>query len=172
MRHQHAGLAIPDFPLAYGRVWPSVDAVELARINASRVEVIAVKPITLSQIHLQMTHRMLAVMITAIIAVSAWKVRRATGKTSAPASIATVWAALTFTQVALGAMTIWSDKAADVATAHVVLGALVFVTGVVLSIILFGLRREEALPQPSRFREPGLEAAYMSERCQFRRVVS
>ena len=27
MRHQHAGLAIPDFPLAYGKLWPDVDAM-------------------------------------------------------------------------------------------------------------------------------------------------
>ncbi len=26
MRHQHAGLAIPDFPQAYGKVWPATDA--------------------------------------------------------------------------------------------------------------------------------------------------
>ena len=26
MRHQHAGLAIPDFPLAYGKLWPAMDA--------------------------------------------------------------------------------------------------------------------------------------------------
>jgi cytochrome c oxidase assembly protein subunit 15 len=39
-------------------------------------------------------------------------------------------------QVALGAWTIWSNKAADVATAHMALGALSLLFGVVLSFRL------------------------------------
>jgi cytochrome c oxidase assembly protein subunit 15 len=38
-------------------------------------------------------------------------------------------------QASLGAWVIWSNKAADVATAHVVLGALSLVTGTLASII-------------------------------------
>ena len=37
----------------------------------------------------------------------------------------------------LGAATIWSNKAADIATAHVVVGALSLVTGALLTIISF-----------------------------------
>jgi hypothetical protein len=39
--------------------------------------------------------------------------------------------------VLLGAFTIWSNKAADVATAHMVVGALSLVTGALLTIISF-----------------------------------
>src|SRR5206468_5105353 len=46
MRHQHAGLAIPDFPAAYGRVWPALDGESIARYNQNRIEVNAANPIT------------------------------------------------------------------------------------------------------------------------------
>jgi cytochrome c oxidase assembly protein subunit 15 len=46
---------------------------------------------------------------------------------------------LILAQVALGAWTIWSNKAADVATAHVLVGALSLVTGALWFII--SLRR-------------------------------
>ena len=41
---------------------------------------------------------------------------------------------LTF-QAALGAVTIWSDKAADIATSHVAVGAISLVTGVCLTLV-------------------------------------
>src|SRR5256885_13834309 len=36
MRHQHAGLAIPDFPAAYGRLWPATDPPSVARRSEER----------------------------------------------------------------------------------------------------------------------------------------
>ena len=36
MRHQHAGLAVPDFPLAYGKVWPPTDTAFLEEVNRAR----------------------------------------------------------------------------------------------------------------------------------------
>ena len=50
MRHQHAGLAIPDFPLAYGKLWPAMDAASVAHYNQQRMEVTAANPITAFQI--------------------------------------------------------------------------------------------------------------------------
>src|SRR5262249_54171567 len=46
MRHQHAGLAVPDFPLAYGRVWPQINEAFLQRINSQRLDLEQSKPIT------------------------------------------------------------------------------------------------------------------------------
>src|ERR1019366_2317332 len=42
MRGQHAGLAIPDFPLANHKLCPDTSADAVARHNADRVEVISV----------------------------------------------------------------------------------------------------------------------------------
>ena len=44
MRHQHAGLAIPDFPLAYGKLWPATDAASVAHYNAQRMEITGRQP--------------------------------------------------------------------------------------------------------------------------------
>jgi cytochrome c oxidase assembly protein subunit 15 len=44
---------------------------------------------------------------------------------------------LILAQAALGAFTIWSNKAADVATAHVLVGAVSLVTGALLTTVAF-----------------------------------
>jgi cytochrome c oxidase assembly protein subunit 15 len=137
MRHQHAGLAIPDFPLAYGEIWPDTSAQAVAGYNQQRMEVTAANAITPFQIWLHMIHRVMAVGILAAVATVAWLTHRL--KSPLPLRrLAMAWLGLIFVQVALGAWTIWSNKAADVATAHVLVGALSLVTGVFGWIICFG----------------------------------
>ena len=134
MRHQHAGLAIPDFPLAYGKLWPDISAEAVARYNARRIETTAANPITGFQIELQLLHRIVAVLILAGVAVGTWRARRLGALLR---QIANFWLGLILIQIALGAWTIWSQKAADVATAHVLVGALSLVTGVFACLICF-----------------------------------
>jgi heme a synthase len=135
MRHQHAGLAIPDFPLAYGKLWPAMDAASVAHYNAQRMEVTAANPINAFQIVLQMVHRLLALSILGAVGVAAWFARRALGSKSLLSRLALVWLGLILTQALLGAATIWSNKAADVATAHVLVGALSLALGAMMSIV-------------------------------------
>ena len=134
MRHQHAGLAISDFPLAHGKLWPAMDADSVARYNQQRIEVVAAHPITAFQIGLQMAHRLMALLILAGVGLAAWRAR---GSNSTLLRIASFWAVLILIQAGLGAWTIWSNKAADVATAHVLVGALSLVTGTLGCIIAF-----------------------------------
>jgi cytochrome c oxidase assembly protein subunit 15 len=136
MRHQHAGLAIPDFPLAYGKLWPATDAASVEHYNAQRIEILAANPITGFQIGLQMVHRLLGFSILSAVAFSAWSARRVLGGGGFLSRLALVWLGLILTQVLLGAATIWSDKAADVATAHVLVGALSLGLGAMLSLIV------------------------------------
>jgi cytochrome c oxidase assembly protein subunit 15 len=135
MRHQHAGLAIPDFPLAYGKLWPAMDPESVARYNAQRLEVLAVNPITAGQIALQMVHRLLALAILGAVAFAAWSARRALGRRNPLSRLALIWLGLIVAQGFLGAATIWSAKAADIATAHVLVGALCLAVGALLSLI-------------------------------------
>jgi cytochrome c oxidase assembly protein subunit 15 len=137
MRHQHAGLAIPDFPLAYGKLWPAMDQASIARHNQQRLEITAANDITAAQIGLQMAHRALALVILAAVAACAWQARHRPGTESSVKILCSVWLGLTLIQALLGAATIWSNKAADVATAHVLVGALVLGLGGVLSMITF-----------------------------------
>jgi heme a synthase len=133
MRHQHAGLAISDFPLAHGKIWPDMSAEAVARYNLHRVEITAMHPITSVQIGLQMVHRIVAVVIVVAVIFCYARTRAGTPLRR----WAALWLGLILVQVALGAWTIWSNKAADIATAHVVVGALSLVTGALASLICF-----------------------------------
>ena len=135
MRHQHAGLAIPDFPLAYGKLWPAMDAGSVAHYNQQRVEITADNPITAFQIALQMIHRLLAIAILGAVAYAAWATWRALGGKNHLSRMALLWLGLILAQVLLGAATIWSNKAADIATAHVLVGAVSLALGAILSIV-------------------------------------
>jgi cytochrome c oxidase assembly protein subunit 15 len=152
MRHQHAGLAIPDFPLAYGKLWPAMDEHSVALYNSNRMENSTVNSITAFQVALQMVHRIMALAILTCIAGSAWKAASRFGFKSVFTRWNLAWLSLVLLQASLGAATIWSNKAADVATAHVVVGALLLANGAVVclifprSMLAVETRRAVALP--------------------------
>ena len=129
MRHQHAGLAIPDFPKAYGTWWPDISEAAVARYNANRVELSAHNPITAFQIGLQMVHRLVALTIAMLVGACLWRAKGALRR------LCSAWFILIIIQAGLGMWTIWSNKAADVATLHVITGALSLVTGAVICLI-------------------------------------
>jgi len=135
MRHQHAGLAIPDFPLAYGKLWPATDPSSVASYNQHRFEVVSANPITAFQIILQMVHRIMAVVILATITTCAWFYRRVKASERLIKVLVFTWLGLVLLQAGLGAATIWSNKAADIATAHVMVGALLLALGSILSMV-------------------------------------
>ena len=138
MRHQHAGLAISDFPLAHGRLWPATDSASILRYNQERVETVNVNPITAFQVQLQMVHRVMAALILLAVAACAWLARAGTPQAGAPMRKLTLtWLGLILAQVALGAATVLLNKAADIATAHVMIGALSLAAGSILTIICF-----------------------------------
>lgn len=129
MRHQHAGLAISDFPLAYGQIWPATDAGSLLRYNQVRIHE---STVTAFQIHLQMIHRLGAILALGVIVGTGFRLVRATGWASTTGQLAALWSFLILGQFTLGMFTIWTNKAADVATAHVAGGALLFLVGTLL----------------------------------------
>ncbi len=137
MRHQHAGLAIPDFPLAYGKVWPDTGPDAVALYNSRRVSVTEEAPVTAFQIQLQMAHRAVALVIVFLTAACAVRSRRQRGGGDVLSRLTLFWLVLMGVQVGLGAATIWTNKAADVATGHVLVGALSLVTGAVACLIAF-----------------------------------
>jgi cytochrome c oxidase assembly protein subunit 15 len=113
MRHTGAGLAIPDFPLAFGglvpRDWTAAIAVHYA-------------------------HRVGALIVSVAVAAVAGHVlyhHRASAELARPAL---VLVGLVVMQVTLGAFVIWTGKSPFVNTAHVGTGALVLVTSVVLTL--------------------------------------
>jgi cytochrome c oxidase assembly protein subunit 15 len=134
MRHQHRDLAILDFPTANGAWLPDTSATALAKINAWR-DARALSDVTAFQIWLQMAHRFLAFIIAVAIITFCARVWRYGRAFVILKRLSILWVALVLCQVALGAWVIWSNKAADVATAHVAVGAVMLSFGVSISAI-------------------------------------
>jgi heme a synthase len=149
MRHQHAGLAVPDFPLAYGKVWPRTDAAFLQEVNQNRIgqDHRDFAPVTAGQIYLHMAHRITAAAILAMVA-AAVVLSRKGEKHAGVKRFAAGWFCLILSQAFLGAYTVWSNKAADVATAHVACGALSLVWGSLLFIGTSPLAKKSPVAEP------------------------
>ena len=130
MRHEHAGLSIPDFPLAYGKWIPDTTPEAIAAINAKDQV-----PTNTLFIWVQMAHRILAVLVVAG-AIAVFQRAATASRLRATKSWSAAWLALVAAQAGFGAWTIWSNKAADIATTHMALGALILLLGALFSFRL------------------------------------
>ena len=131
MRHYNAGLAIPDLPLAYGKLLPPTDQNALKEANLSRAWQTGLAPVSMAQVWLHFGHRVGAVIVSAL---SAWLIAAALRRHRALRTPAALLAVLVAAQVTLGVFTVLYRKPADVASAHVAVGALVLVTTFVILV--------------------------------------
>jgi cytochrome c oxidase assembly protein subunit 15 len=134
MRHQHRDLSILDFPTANGAWIPDTSATALAKINAWR-DARGLSDVDAFQIWLQMMHRFVALLIAIGVITFCSRVWRDARQVPALGKLSMWWIAFLFVQLTLGAWTIWSNKAADIATAHVAVGAIMLSFGVSISAI-------------------------------------
>ena len=146
MRHQHAGLAIWDFPLAHGQIWPAMDKVSVTQYNAARLKLndqlheegaerflmTGRDHITVPQLALHMAHRLGAMAVFCSVVICALMARARLGGEHPLSKWTLAWLGVVLAQGALGVWTVLSFKAADVATLHVMLGALSLVGGSLL----------------------------------------
>ncbi|HEY2588800.1 MAG TPA: COX15/CtaA family protein [Tepidisphaeraceae bacterium] len=173
VRHFQAGLAIPDLPLAYGKWLPPVSAEQLDAVNWVRTRQWNLDPVTLGQVWLHFGHRIGAVLVTVfVLALATMVIRRyrTQPKLLVPAVLLI---GLLLTQLTLGVLTVLLRKPADVASAHVAVGALVLVTSFVLTARaarLYGIRRSredaEFIPSsgtPGEGRAMGGRAAVLTQ---------
>ena len=116
VRHTEAGMAIPDFPLAYGRLIP---------------------PVWSSAIALHFAHRVGALIVTTAVVLTVMHVRRTHRSHAQLAVPALLMALLVFIQITLGAFVVLSGLQPIVNTAHVVNGALVLASSLVLTLRAF-----------------------------------
>src|SRR5437667_654320 len=142
MRHQHRDLAILDFPAANGAWIPDTSAAALAKINAWR-DARALSDVSAFQIWLQMVHRFLALIIAIAIVAFCVRVSKEVRGFAALKRLSLLWVALVACQITLGAWTIWSNKAADVATAHVAGGSIMLSFGVSISAICWRILHQQ-----------------------------
>jgi cytochrome c oxidase assembly protein subunit 15 len=113
MRHMHAGLAIPDFPLAFGRVIP---------------------PLATPLIAVHFAHRVGALLVACAVGWTVTRVLRRHPDATVLRRPALLAAALLVVQITLGAVTIWSQRAVVPTTAHLVVGAALLATCLVLTL--------------------------------------
>jgi len=127
MRHQHAGLAVPDFPMAHGQWWPATDPASIEKYNQARLaqtDSRDYKPITAAHVNLHMAHRVMALIVVGVVV---WLVMRTRHELSEDAGLhkpAWCMAGWVATQAFLGVVTVIKNKPADIATLHVVVGAM------------------------------------------------
>lgn len=149
MRHYGAGLAIPDLPLAYGKLLPPTDTASLDAVNATRVWELHDKPVSMLQIWLHFGHRIGAlVVLIAAASLITGIIRRASDQ-RALLRPAMLLAGLLLAQVVLGVLTVLLKKPADIATAHVAVGALVLLATFTITVRaarLYGVRHAAIQP--------------------------
>jgi len=131
MRHTGAGLAIPDFPLMFGRLVPDHWDPKIA---------------------IHFAHRLGAVIVTlAIIATSGhvWYHHRRRRELTRPAALLP---ALVAVQVTLGALTVLSQRDVWINSLHVVCGALVLTTSLVLTLRTWRVKFPDPIGGPNKAR--------------------
>jgi cytochrome c oxidase assembly protein subunit 15 len=138
-----------DFPLAYGQIIPATDPAAIARINQRR-DAQALSDVSAGQIWLHMAHRFGALVISLTITLFWFLVRREDRNAPAVRGLSSLWLGLVIVQIILGAWTIWSNKAADIATAHVAVGAATFAVGILVSAVLLRLHDKNEAAPPAR----------------------
>jgi cytochrome c oxidase assembly protein subunit 15 len=144
MRHFQAGLAIPDLPLAYGKLLPPVNQAQLQAANWVRVRDLNLDAVSMGQVWLHFGHRIGAIVVSVLVLALAGMVLVRYATRPRLAGAAWVLIALLFAQLTLGVLTVVYRKPADIASIHVAVGALVLVTAFVLTaraVRLFGVRR-------------------------------
>jgi cytochrome c oxidase assembly protein subunit 15 len=129
MRHTGAGLAIPDFPLAFGGLVPPHWDAGIGIHFAHRVGAIA------------------AALLAIATAAHVWSHHRGIRALIRPATLLVILVAV---QITLGAYVVLTGKAVPVNSAHVAVGALVLVTSLVLTL----RTRRSLFPDAARVSSP------------------
>ena len=144
-RHMEAGLAIPDFPLAYGRIVPPFDSAGIEKAT-DRMDLDDAAGqwgyFAPSQVAVHYAHRVWAVAVLVVLGwlvMRVWTVAPNVSRFTVPSGSLIVMA---FMQAALGVSVITSGRHAHIATAHQALGAAMLATAALLAIRL--LRFHEA----------------------------
>jgi len=130
VRHTGAGLAIPDWPLSFGKAVPTGADWAASGVLA------------------QFTHRTFAWAVVALVIAAALALRKIHGVPGLGV-LSTLWLVLLAAQVALGATSVWTAKAVAITSAHLAVGGLLWVAGVLAAVLLARLETLSAAPAAS-----------------------
>jgi heme a synthase len=141
MRHIGAGLAIPDFPWMFGHIVPDHWSAAIAVHFAHRVTAVIVS------------------MAVATTSIYIWRRHRDRPELTRPA---TLLAFLLKVQMTLGGMTVLSGRDVSINSLHVVCGALVLTTSLVITLRSWRLRFSD-VQSPVPLRMPRIVRTAASE---------
>jgi cytochrome c oxidase assembly protein subunit 15 len=139
MRHSEAGLAIPDFPTMFGSWIPPLSDARLAAANRELASLnllakMDTEEITRWQMISHLLHRGWALVVALMIG---WTAFRAFRLRELPGDLArNVWmlVALVVVQIALGILSILTEKQFTITSLHVTTGALTLATSLALTV--------------------------------------
>ena len=123
VRHTGAGLAIPDFPLAFGRIVPEI---------------------TSFMVGIHFAHRVGAAIVSLLVLATAARIVFAYGDDRAWLLLAALLVLFVVLQVTLGATIVWTRKAVLPTTAHVAFGAALLGASLVAAL---RCRRRQPAPE-------------------------
>jgi cytochrome c oxidase assembly protein subunit 15 len=157
MRHTASGLAVPDFPLAYGEMFPPLSPEAMQRYTETLIRddirIAADGPLAASQVFIHLLHRYWGVLTGVMLC---WTVYRSflAAKTFPRLGVLGMsLAVVTLLQVCLGALTVLMRKPVEVATAHVALGAFLLVLIVLTALHSRRLYGPRVVVRATRIRE-------------------
>ncbi len=136
VRHTQAGLAIPDFPLAFGQFIPPFGNLP-NNPNAPF-------PLTDGEVFLKVlvhyAHRLVGFLIFGLVTYLYIKYR----KSPIAGKFYSVLMGLTSLQIILGGINIWSGKSVLATIPHVVVGALILASSILVSLWVYRMQRGQS----------------------------
>jgi len=127
VRHNNAGLVIPDFPLALGRLVPPLDSF----------------PVTIHYLH-----RLGALAVLVLVAIMTWMAARRHGRDAPLVRRLAAMVLFALIQVALGASVIWMQRNLWVTTLHVVNGGVLTAAATLATLRIWMLESPGPRPEP------------------------
>jgi len=127
VRHNNAGLIIPDFPLALGQILPPLESFGVT---------------------IHYLHRLCALAVLALVVATAWRARREHAGDGPLQRRVVLMLALTALQLGLGASVIWTQRDLTVTTLHVVTGGLLVAATMLTALRAWMLERPWAGAAP------------------------
>ncbi len=148
MRHdikRQGGIAIPDFPTVAGRWMPMLDGDTVDWVNQWREDAVMDhgadfsmhEPIRLYQVVIHFLHRMMALAIVCAAVAVTLALRRSGGGNRRIAGTVYGLNGLIILALALGILTVWTNKGHLITTFHVVTGALILGGAVLLMLRVY-----------------------------------
>lgn len=140
MRHTGSGLTVPDFPLAYHQIFPSLSTEAIAQYNQELIND-GIKwhgdtPVAAYQIVIHLLHRFWAYLVAGIVAFTGYKISTSDFLPPGIRRNGKMMIVVVLIQFVLGMFTVLTRKEMLITTAHVAIGAFTLVLCVLTALQL------------------------------------